>query len=75
MPRKVLVNHSQNSQDVLATATGLQQLVVDPEDGQQELPGEREIEFGILTDELSNYGQDVEHTKFDGLVLSVFLSK
>lgn len=51
---KVLVNNRQDCQDIASARRFLEQLVVDPKDGHQELPCERKVKFGVFSDEFGD---------------------
>lgn len=70
---EVLVDDSEDGQDIPASGAALEEFVVDSEDGQEEFPGEGEVELGVFADELSDQGKDVEHAEFEVLVWRVFL--
>ena len=74
MSGKVLIDDSQDSKNILALVAALEELVVNPKDSLEEFSSEREVEFGIFTDEFSDQGKYVKHTKFEVLVLGIVLS-
>lgn len=51
MSGKVLVNDGENGEDVFFAGRLFEKLVVDAEDSDEELASEREVEFGVLSDE------------------------
>jgi len=51
----------------------LKEFVIDSENGEQEFPSEGEVELGVLADELSDEGEDIEHAELEVLVWRVFL--
>lgn len=75
LSREVLVDDRQNGEDVAPAAGLLQQFIVDAEDGDQELAGEGEVELGVFSNELGYEGEDVDHPKFDVLIVSIVLSR
>ena len=58
---EVLIDDGEDGEDVLLAGVVLEELVVDAEDCEQELPGEGEVELGVVPDELGDQGQYVEH--------------
>ena len=75
LTRKVFVDNSKNSKDILLTSAVLEQLVVDPEDSQQEFTSEWEVEFWIFANQLCNQREHIQHTKLEMLVLRLILPK
>ena len=61
MAGEVLVDDSKNGKDILFAGVVFEELVVDPENGEKELPGEWEVEFGVISDEFSNQGKYIKH--------------
>lgn len=75
LSREVLVNDRQNGKNIPLSTGLLQQLVIDAEDSDQKLASEGEVELGVFSNELSDERQDVQHPKFDILIVSIVLIK
>lgn len=70
---EVFIYDCENGQNVPAAGAALKEFVIDSENGEQEFPSEGEVELGVLADELSDEGEDIEHAELEVLVWRVFL--
>jgi hypothetical protein len=71
---KVLINDSEDGEDVFPFWGLDEEFIVDSEHGHQEFSGKREVEFRILSNQLCNYWKHIKHLNLNAVIGRLILS-